>query len=311
MVNKIPSTCPVCLRASNSKFKQSYRSEDKVFSLFECSSCMVQFWSPFKNPGKDWYESVYGEEDYNRNDEQTPIRPGFRFFISKWRHQLKDKEILDFGCGSGVFLDLLRKNGVGKLWGLDLNKYAIAGLQKRGYKNIFLIEDTNKLPKILLQKKFDYITAFEVFEHLDNNLAFLNLLKKNIDENGILALSVPYRGRMTVGIDIFDYPPNHLTRWNKKAITNILNLAEFEVLKIRRVDDYDLTLNAFNRLIGPFLVKPDYRQDFSGIKFFKKARNGIRSLQLKFAFLIVIILFYIKNLLYLGNTLYVEAQIKK
>ncbi len=44
---------------------------------------------------------------------------------------------------------------------------------------------------------------------------------------------MPNRERWQHGIEVLDYPPNHLARWNAKALSNFLMDEGFDVLSIR------------------------------------------------------------------------------
>ncbi|AMA49799.1 MULTISPECIES: class I SAM-dependent methyltransferase [Flavobacterium] len=102
-------------------------------------------------------------------------------------------EILDFGCGSGVFSYTLASKG-SHVTAIDLNLKPVRILSEKIKfpQNIHFIE--NDIFKIdFKENKFDYIVALDVLEHipiaeLDNYLElFINLLK----ENGEIIISGP------------------------------------------------------------------------------------------------------------------------
>jgi hypothetical protein len=63
--------------------------------------------------------------------------------------------------------------------------------------------------------------------------AFLRLAKTCLREYGYVALSVPNRARWQKGIEVLDYPPNHLTRWDIRTLSNFLMSEGFDILSIR------------------------------------------------------------------------------
>lgn len=88
---------------------------------------------------------------------ETAIRP----------YKAEIKTALDFGSGPGpVLAELLRREG----FNVDI------------YDKHFAPE------KVYLNKKYDLITATEVFEHLKDPVATLKLLKSRLNKNGIIAI---------------------------------------------------------------------------------------------------------------------------
>lgn len=93
----------------------------------------------------------------------------FRDFIDKAvrPHKSQIRTALDFGSGPGpVLAELLRQEG----FETDI------------YDKYFAPQ------KVYLHKKYDLITATEVFEHLKDPLPTLKLLKSHLSHKGILAV---------------------------------------------------------------------------------------------------------------------------
>jgi len=310
MFNYPPLKCPVCLQDSaDKKFILDFESNEGRFSLFECPVCKVQFWYPFKHFRIEWYNKKYDKNVYNIVKPASASRNVFKIFLSRHKSSYQNKmNVLDFGCGQGVFLRKLI-NSKFDACGIDINKYALDYAKKTGLENIFLLKEKQSITSILQNTTFNFITIFEVFEHLDNHLQLLNQLKLVLKNDGLLVLSVPYRKRILVGIDLFDYPPNHLTRWDKNAIRNILWLAGFSIKYIRRADDIDLTTDSLYRYLKKYLF---LLTDSSTISADSKVKNYANKKYIKSAYIFfVIMISKLKNLLRIGNTLYVEAELKK
>lgn len=103
---------------------------------------------------------------------------------------LKDgrgKQVLEIGCAIGAFSKILTERNF-KVTATDISPYII-NKAKRLQKNIdFLVSD---IEKEIPDKKYDFIFAFEVLEHLDNpKLALLNM-KKALKKDGVLVFSTP------------------------------------------------------------------------------------------------------------------------
>jgi SAM-dependent methyltransferase len=74
--------------------------------------------------------------------------------------------ILDVGCGTGANLELLGEFGDAE--GVDVSPEALSFCQDRGLKKVHL-GAAEKLP--FEDKSFDIVTALDVIEHLDDDVA--------------------------------------------------------------------------------------------------------------------------------------------
>ena len=100
-----------------------------------------------------------------------------------------NKNVLDFGCGDGRFLnELFEKKNIGELIGYE------PYMESDIFKNISIFKEW---PEILAKSKklggFDNVVCFEVLEHLNikNQIKLLNRVHKVIKENGVFIISVP------------------------------------------------------------------------------------------------------------------------
>lgn len=99
-------------------------------------------------------------------------------------------DILDVGCGRGYGFDVLESLG-NKKTGLDISLEFLKEAQ-RNYHSLSLIQARGeKIP--FRSKSFDSIIAFEVIEHLQEDIAFLHELKRLIRPGGTIVISTPNR----------------------------------------------------------------------------------------------------------------------
>jgi SAM-dependent methyltransferase len=236
--------CPLCRKDASYLFLQDYKYEGKNFSLYECKVCGGQFWHPFKNPGADWY---INQDKFNVKDALKPrsIHAYHKYFIKSHAESLKNSRILDLGCGTGEFLAELEKRGA-FVYGTDIDIQAIAMAQNNyNLKNIFNLPITEFLRNQSLPQ-FDYLTVFEVFEHVDDTWSILSESKKFIKPGGRLVISTPTRERPLVNSAGWDYPYHHLSRWDEKSIRYHLVLSGYENIKV-------IYINKFHQLYELFL----------------------------------------------------------
>jgi SAM-dependent methyltransferase len=237
-------TCPVCLEVSECKFLRQYHLKDDSYSLFECLKCDVQFWMPFKNPGAEWYEA---QEKY-RLKEPKLCRGYHKMFLKLYPSFPAGTRVLDIGCGTGELLGELQKRGC-DVWGVDSDHRDIELAEKYfGISNLYAVplESFFQKPDLPL---FDLVTFFEVLEHLDNPLKFIQNVKKILRPGGRIIMSVPSRNRMLVNLYDWDFPPYHLSRWNESAIANLFEKINFQIKSINYADENMHFLELFTSLL--------------------------------------------------------------
>jgi 2-polyprenyl-3-methyl-5-hydroxy-6-metoxy-1,4-benzoquinol methylase len=104
--------------------------------------------------------------------------------------------ILDIGCGSGQMLELLYRNRykANRYLGIDIRKQTIEKCNEQ-WKDLgwAKFETQNIVEDIVAPGEWDYITNFEVFEHVQkiNGTSLLNNIKKNMSEKTTLLVSTP------------------------------------------------------------------------------------------------------------------------
>ncbi|MFZ8832572.1 MAG: class I SAM-dependent methyltransferase, partial [Thermodesulfobacteriaceae bacterium] len=87
--------------------------------------------------------------------------------------------------------------------------------------------------------KFDVITFFEVLEHQDKPMEFLEMVKGLLKEGGYIAGSVPNREGMFIEIlrdNYIDYPPHHFLRFSKSSLEKTLNFAGYKDIEVYKLD---------------------------------------------------------------------------
>ncbi len=111
-----------------------------------------------------------------------------RRFEAAGRHILTGSTLLDIGCNRGEFFLFLKKKTI-KGTGIDPEASATTLHLPDG---VSLISDHFPSEK-LNDKKFDYITALAVFEHIpdENQKDFLESCQNYLSENGKIIITVP------------------------------------------------------------------------------------------------------------------------
>ncbi|MFB3789385.1 MAG: class I SAM-dependent methyltransferase [bacterium] len=130
--------------------------------------------------------------------------------------------ILDYGCGTGGLTMALAP--FGDVTGVDESEQAIALCHKRGMSNIQRIASPQELPSAA----FDWITSFDVLEHVEDDVGLLREFRRVLKPGGRLLLTVPALAILWGGEDEVSH---HIRRYTKGELLHKLHEADFEVLK--------------------------------------------------------------------------------
>ena len=177
-------------------------------------------------------------------------------------HQFKkyliNKDILDFGCGYGDFLSLIKKNNVSKsITGVEIRKDCIKKLNKLKIKNVKSLNDNDY--------KFDVIFLFHVIEHLPNPIVILKQLKKRLKKNGILVIETPSCNDFLLKFENLKNFKNfilwseHIVLFSKKLLNNVLCFSGFEKNNVVNYQRYGLN----NHLGWLSNESPGYEKKFN------------------------------------------------
>jgi SAM-dependent methyltransferase len=129
--------------------------------------------------------------------------------------------ILDVGCGTGANLILLSKYGDAD--GVDISEDALAFCRERGLDKVTLGAG-EELP--YEDNTFDLVTALDVVEHMDDDLAGLTEMRRVLRPGGRVLLFVP-TFMFLWGLQ--DDVSNHRRRYRLPQLRHVLERAGFEV----------------------------------------------------------------------------------
>ena len=135
-----------------------------------------------KNFDYDWIKNNTSHHDYLIKSIKNILK----------RNNTSNIELLDVGCGNGVLTSQL-SNFFKHTTGIDLSTKGIELAKKLEtgkctFKNIGIDELINN------NKKYKFISSFEVIEHQYLPDDFLNKINQLLDNDGIFLLSTPYNG---------------------------------------------------------------------------------------------------------------------
>ena len=173
------------------------------------------------------YDAIYrGSRKYRLPYRESPYYP-------LWAASLKyiSGKVIELGCGTGQFAQMFKDNLDLSYTGVDFSKEAIRQAQSRNPSMKFIRDDVFSV-KI---SSFDTIIAFEVLEHLGDDLKLLKYLERKHK----IVFSVP------------DYlSKNHYRCFR----TQDEIYSYYQSLDIHTIEEFKLTRNKFGVLNTLFLV---------------------------------------------------------
>lgn len=130
-------------------------------------------------------------------------------------------QILDVGCGTGANLKMLAQFGDAQ--GVDVSADAVAFCRERGLENVKL-GAAESLP--FADNEFDLVTALDVVEHMDDDVAGLREMRRVLRPGGRLLLFVP-TFMFLWGVQ--DEVSNHRRRYRLAELRRAVTAAGFQV----------------------------------------------------------------------------------
>jgi 2-polyprenyl-3-methyl-5-hydroxy-6-metoxy-1,4-benzoquinol methylase len=160
---------------------------------------------------KEYEASEFWNKRYKRCDLTTSGHIDLPFDYNYWMYELKknkvrksvlrylspsqlaEARIMDLGCGTGIYVDMWKNQGVQQLVGLDISSVAVDLLNEKYKGYSFYTEDLADpaLPSKYGAESYDVVTAIGVLVHILDDKAFSSALKNMVDmlaDDGIIIL---------------------------------------------------------------------------------------------------------------------------
>jgi SAM-dependent methyltransferase len=140
--------------------------------------------------------------------------------------------VLEVGCGTGAFLDLVRDRG-GDATGIELNASAVEIGRKKGRR--VAVRDVCTLAADE-PESYDFVCHFQVLEHVSEPHRFLAACVRLLRPGGRLCIGVPnndgYLGLLTRDAALLNQPPHHATRWGARTLNYLTQLFQIKLYRM-------------------------------------------------------------------------------
>lgn len=188
--------------------------------------------------------------------------------------------VLDIGCNTGAFGDLLKQTKQCEVWGVEPNPVAAAKARLLLDQVVNAFFDSNiELP----DSYFDVVVMNDVLEHIPDPWASLELVKKKLAPGGYIVLSLPNIRHIDNLLHIlvdrdFRYERDgvrdntHLRFFTKKSALRLLDESGFLVERIEGIHEQWWSNSIWRRLAYRFFSR--HLEDTKYIQYAIVARVG-------------------------------------
>lgn len=254
------STCPACLSAGIGRFARL-----RNVAYERCRDCGFTFANPVPSDAalRAFYNSPFYDNYRAYEARRMETQPYFSVSYSDlprladWIDLNRDARILDFGCGPGSFLAMLRDRGFANVEGLELNLQSADVARRR--HGIELATDLGALKR----QTYDVVSMIEVIEHLPEPEAMLRTISALLEPGGRLFITTDsVRNLTSRRIPRYSQHytgPSHVSLFTERAIRRLIERTGFAIERMET--------DASSDLLGHAVASPFYRLDFLSPQF--------------------------------------------
>ena len=248
---------------------KDFFTEKHTFRYVSCSSCESVFVSPrpstdsfdafYKNSKSSayWAEVFYPAVAEARREKIFIPRVNMLTELCE-KKNIKIDKLIDIGAGYGVFLDeWVKKNPHSQCLAVEPSELLSDECRSKGID----VEQCSAEELEGYDNYADLVVCFEVLEHVQDTLAFINTLKKLLKPGGYLFIS-------TLCIDGFDFkmlkehssqisPPHHINFLSILGFENLFNRCGLIDIDITTPGKLDVDIVRNFALNNPNLIKFD------------------------------------------------------
>ncbi len=232
--------CYLC-SSENIKLTEYKVRDNEDLQVLKCQNCSLSFLSSFDHINNKFYKegqmhNFFGNFNINNWLESSYQDDLRRFKFLKDR--IKNKRLLDFGCGAGGFLKFAKN--ISDAYGIE---------EQESLKEYFLKENINVKENILELKnteKFHIITLFHVLEHFKDPENELKTLCKYLRKDGEIIIEVPSSNDALLKLyknkafGNFTHWSCHLFCFNQNTLIKIADKLNLKVNYIKNLQRYSL-----------------------------------------------------------------------
>ena len=221
--------------------------------IYQCSKCnLVQH---ILDP-VPYYKEVIRAVSVSKEMENFRIQQ-FKEWIEL--NKLSNKKYIEIGCGAGDYLDIIRKIGIKKAFGLEYSDKNLALCKTKGLEVSKGYLDGELVIQDQPQKGYDAFGIFSFMEHWPNPSEALSILWDLLAEEAYGIIEVPNFEMIQKKGLYTEFITDHIFYFDKNSLSQILQSNGFEIISIKTIwHDYILSVEVKKRtplLVNNFMDK--------------------------------------------------------
>lgn len=217
--------------------RSATKKERWDYHVVRCPSCGFLYRHPGIKPDRlgELYADNYSE--FLTGEYEKKRRRRYRLVMDAFSPLLDEgagRRLLDFGCGTGLFLQVAHKRGF-ETYGVDLSADSIERARKRPGGESTYFGRPDEIPEIAAGG-FDVITLWSVLAHLATPIEDFRMLRRLLKPDGVLIV-------LTVNANSIElkanrerwngFTKNHLKFYSPSTLPVLLGHAAFEAVTLR------------------------------------------------------------------------------
>lgn len=248
------NSCIICGSNSFEPFLicKDFTVSQQDFKIVSCKHCGFKFTNP--RPEDKELGKYYKSEEYvSHSDTKKGLINKLYHYVRNYTLNKKLSlvnsyvsrgTILDYGCGTGMFLSTCTLTGW-KTFGLEPDEDA---RKLATNKNIVVFENKQQLEDQIKDYSLSVITLWHVLEHVTDMEQMLSFFERKLKKDGVLIIAVPnhlsydakYYKEFWAAYDV----PRHLYHFEKNTVEKLLENSGFylEETKPMKFDSFYVSM---------------------------------------------------------------------
>ncbi len=247
--------------------KEDIKTEKGVdLEVCQCSACgLVQL----SNEPVHYYKDVIRAAAFSEEMKEFRIKQ-FESFVKKY--SLKDKKIIEIGCGCGEYLSIMKQ--------FDLDVYGLEHLEKSVRQCVDnglnvsqgFIESSNSK---LANAPFDAFFILNFLEHIPDLNSVLKGIHNNLNDDATGIIEVPNFDMILRNKLFSEFINDHLFYFTRETLSSCLQMNGFEVVECKEIW-YDYIISAVVKKRKPLDISDFYNTQENLKKEIETFINGFQ-----------------------------------
>ncbi len=234
--------CPSC-GATRIRVRYHPRFPEGEYRVGQCEGCDLLQRVPAIRPER--VPDLYASDDYADfldGDYGRERQAKYRSNLDRFSPELDDgtgRTLLDFGCGTGAFMDVAAERGF-DVYGVDLSPAARARAAERLGASRIGSDPGHMDPSV--PQQFDVITMWSVLAHIADPDEQISDLARRLKPGGrllIYTVNASSLQRHAFGSRWNGFTRNHLIFWDQTNLTRLLLRSGFSSVDFRHMYGLD------------------------------------------------------------------------